>query len=179
MKTLVAVLILCALPVLAQDQPAPHKPATQKPLPVSKYLRKVGLLYLQTIEEFSKHCEGLVSDPAAQRECSAAMESWESTFELIEGQVDIELSKSHSEGDARTWTLLKNAQMSKSMYLSGHRLAGIMQTAEGGKAIMDLWVGVYPKCYTYAHETVVDGTYIGDGGCAELVKKATDHKSTK
>src|ERR1700737_1240170 len=175
MKTLLAVLLLSALLVLAQDQPAsPHKPtkAPQKPLPVSKYLRKMGLMYLQTIDEFSKHCEGLTSDPAARRECSAAMESWGSTFDQVEGQVDIELSKSHPEGDVRTWTLLKNAQMSKSMYLSGYRLAGIMQTADRGKTVMDLWVAVYPTCYTYAHETVLEGTYVGDGGCAQLVKKA-------
>jgi hypothetical protein len=177
---LLAALLLCVLSALAQDKPASRqKPAraSQKSLPVSKYLRKVGLLYLQTIEKVSKRCDVFMDDPAAHRECSAAMERWDSPLNETESMVDIELSDSQFSGDIPTWRLLQNARVSKDMYLNGYRLAGIWQTAEAGKAMMDLWVTVYPTCEMYAHETVIDGTYIGDGGCEELIQKAMNHKS--
>src|SRR5229473_3185624 len=102
MKALLAALLLSALSVRAQDRPAsPHKPAKaiQKSLPVSKYLRKVGVLYVQTLEDVSRHCDGLVSDAAAQRECSASMESSGPTLDEIESMVAIELSDSRFSGD--------------------------------------------------------------------------------
>ena len=108
MNKLLAVLLLSALSALAQNKPASqHKVPAQKFYPVSKYVRKIGVQYLATIDDFEKHCDGQMSDAAVQRDCSAAMVNWESTFDGIEHTVDIELSDSKSIGDLHTWELLK------------------------------------------------------------------------
>ncbi len=184
MKTLLAIMLLCALPALAQDKPAsPHKPvkAAQKFYPVSKYVRKIGVLYLATIDEFDKHCDGQMSNPAVQSDCSAAMVNWDSAFDQIEKMVDIQLSDSKSIGDIRTWDLLKEAKMSKGMYLEGFMLNG-----DPGKAMMETWMNAMSTCRTYAEFAVFGsgsrtadadiGTYSGDGGCGELIHKALNPK---
>ena len=183
MKTL-GVLVLAALSVLAQDKPAsPRKPgkATQKSYPVSKYVRKVGVLYLQTIDDFDKHCDGQMSNAAVQSECSAAMVNWDSAFDQLEKMVDVELSDSKSIGDLRTWDLLKYAKTSKRMYLAGFMLNG-----DPGSAMMEKWLPAMVACRTYSEFAVfgsgsrtVDadvGTYSGDGGCAELIRKTLSPK---
>ncbi len=145
--------------------------------PVSKYVRKVGVLYLKTIEEFEKHCDGQMSNAAVESECSAAMANWQSAFDQIEPMVDIELSDSKSVGDIRTWELLKEAKMSTKMHLLGFMLNG-----DPGKAMMKTWMNAMSTCRTYAEFAVFGsgsrtadadiGTYSGDGGCAELIHTA-------
>lgn len=165
----------------AMRQACGTKVVPQEFYPVSKYVRKVGVLYLTTIDEFSKHCDGQMSDPAVESDCSAAMVNWQSTFEPIESMVDIELSDSKSIGDLRTWDLLKYAKMSKRMYLAGFILNG-----EPGKAMMETWTNAMSTCRTYAEFAVFGsgsrtadadiGAYSGDGGCAELIQKALTPK---
>ena len=178
MKTLLAVSLLCALAQDALASPRKH-PDVQKFYHVSKYVRKMGVLYLQTIDEFDKHCDGQMSDRAVESDCSAAIADWQSTFDKIEHIVDIELSDSKSIGDLRTWDLLKDAKLSKSMYLHGFVLNG-----DPGKAMMQSWTHAMSTCRMYAEFAVFGlsrsdadiGTYSGDGGCAELIHKALNPK---
>lgn len=150
----------------------------EKVYPVSKYVRKMGALYLATIDEFEKNCEGQMSDAAAQEKCSAAMANWNSAFDQIEKIVDIELSDSKSIGDSRTWELLKQTKMAQGIYLRG-----ILVNGDVGRAIMEAWVPATSACRTYADLAVfgsgsptadadLGGTYSGDGGCTELIHKA-------
>jgi hypothetical protein len=178
MKISPLVVLLCALSALAQNKPASvRKVPTPKFYPVSKYVRKIGVLYLAKIDDFEKHCDGPMSDAAIQRDCAAAMVNWDSTFDQIEHMVDIELSDSKSIGDIRTWELLKEANVTKRMYLSGFRLNG-----DKGKAIMETWVPAMATCRSYAefavfgHSADDTETYSGDGGCAELIQKALNSK---
>ncbi len=148
---------------------------------VSKSVRKVGVLYLQTIDEFDKHCDGQMSDPTVQANCSAAMADWDSTFDQIEKMMDIELSDSKSIGDRRTWELLKQTKVSKAIYLRGFLLNG-----DQGRAIMETWMHAMSTCRTYADFAVFGsgsstadadiGTYSGDGGCTELMHEALTPK---
>ena len=149
--------------------------------PVSKYVRKVGALYLNIIDEFDKRCFGQMSDAAVESECSAAMVNWDSAFDQVEKMVDIELSDSKSIGDRRTWELLKQAKAAKGMYLQGFLLNG-----DEGRAIMEAWRPAMTACRTYAEFAVFGsgsatadadiGTYSGDGGCTELIHNALNPK---
>jgi hypothetical protein len=156
----------------------------EKFYPVSKYVRKVGVLYLATIDEFDKHCDGQMNDAVVERECSAAMANWQASFERIEPMVDIQLSDSKSIGDIRTWELLKEVKTTKHMYLHGFMLNG-----DSGRAIMEAWTLPMSRCRTYAEFAVFGpgsrtadadiGTYSGDGGCAELIHKALHTEQPK
>jgi hypothetical protein len=149
--------------------------------PVSKYVRKIGVLYLKTIDEFKKHCDGQMSNAAVESKCSAAMANWQSTFDQIEPMVEIELSDSKSAGDIRTWELLKETKIATNMYLQGFMLNG-----DPGVAVMESWTKAMSTCRTYAEFAVFGsgsrtadadiGTYSGDGGCSELIDKALHPK---
>ena len=106
-KTLI-MLLVCILSALAQDKPASlHKNAnTPKILPVSQYLRQIGIMYLETITDLSKDC----SEPHSNA-CSSALDRWDSTMQGLEDRVNITLSEGRRPaGDAKLWLLLENAK---------------------------------------------------------------------
>jgi len=119
--------------------------------PVSRYMRDMGILYLETVEKLTPEC-GQNSD------CTSR---WESTMESIEDRVNIALndkSQRRSPGDMPYWDLLKNVK-----YARGFSIYS-------GKA----WLHAYITCYAYAHTVALEGDYFnGDGGCGNAIDAAT------
>jgi hypothetical protein len=163
MRILSAILLLFSLSALAQDQPAslPKKSkVTKKILLISQYLRQVGILYLETINDLSRDCSEPHSDA-----CLAATDRWDSAMATLEDRVNITLSESRRpEGDAVFWELLKNASFSKHMYLMDAYLS-----RENTK-----WLVASEICPETAHRIALDGEYFS-GGCRDAVDKALTH----
>ena len=110
-RTIAVAVIVLALACLsfAQTKAQTHKPAKiPRSLPVSGYMRKVGILYLQSYDDVSKACDGLVSDDAARERCGAATEISQRTWDSLEPMVDINVSESKVSGDPPTWRLLNH-----------------------------------------------------------------------
>ncbi|MGD0227706.1 MAG: hypothetical protein ABSF71_35775 [Terriglobia bacterium] len=164
MKTLLAVLLLSAMSVLAQDQPAsPHKSVsvTKRSLPVSQYLRQIGILYLETINDLAKDC----SEPHSDL-CSAATDRWDSTMAVLEDRVNITLSQPRRPaGDAPFWELLQHASFAKHMYLMDAYLSRANTK----------WLIASDICPETAHRIALDGEYFSDGGCRDAIDKAVIH----
>lgn len=164
MRTLGAILLLFSLSALAQDQAASLRKkakVTKKNLPVSQYLRQVGILYLETINDLSRDCSEPHSDA-----CFAATDRWDSTMAALEDRVNITLSESRRpEGDAVFWELLKNASFSTHMYLMDAYLSRANTK----------WLAASEICPEAAHRIALEGEYFSDGGCRDAMNKALIH----
>jgi len=190
-------ILLASVPMLAQTTTPTRKPTKSHTAskPVSGYMRRVGLLYLETIDDFEKECgyEG-----RENHTCNS--DRWDSTFSSLEDRVEISLSESHSAGDKPFWSLLKNAKMSTQIFLSTQRTCLVGKTASPSlREALDLqqalhgggtewspetackqeetYLKVYPICRSYAHSIAVDGTYASDGGCSTKFNSAVEADS--
>lgn len=188
----IAFMILVGAIVVAQAVPPARKPTKPRAVskPVSGYMRRVGLLYLETIADFEKACgyEG-------RKNHTCDSDRWDSTFSSLEDRVEISLSESHSAGDKLFWALLKNARTSTQLFLSteaacfiGQQASpalqeamGLQQELRGGSTEWspevackqeEAFLAVYPICQSYAHSDAVDGTYWSDGGCSAKLTSA-------
>jgi hypothetical protein len=126
--------------------------------PVCRYMRDMGILYLETVEKLTPKCGHKSS---SDDDC---MSRWESTMESIEDRVDIALSdksRQRSSGDAPYWDLLKNVKYARKFY--------VIADPEQGKA----WSHAYITCQAHAHTIALEGDYDGDGGCGTAIDAAT------
>jgi hypothetical protein len=132
------------------------KPAKPAPKPVSGYMRSVGLLYLETVEELD--CGRSVDDKCQSR--------WESTLNGLEDRIDITLSQSkRPSGDKPFLDLLKEARYARMFYERAY-----VQSDLNLKAWAHAWV----VCSSHAHTVAVEGEYFdGDGGCSDAISQAS------
>jgi hypothetical protein len=150
MKLLLTILLFCTLS-LAQK--------ADKPKPVSRYMRDMGILYLETVEELTPDCgRKSIQD-------SDCMSRWESATKSIEDRIDIALNdrtQRHSPGDVPYWNLLKNVKYARKLY------------ATIDPPQRKAWSDAYIACYAYAHTVAIEGDYFnGDGGCNDAIGAAT------
>jgi hypothetical protein len=136
--------------------PSPTSKAGSKP--VSRYMRDMGILYLETVENLTPECgHGTSSDD----DC---MSRWESTMESIEDRVNIALSdksRQRSAGDAPYWDLLKSVRYAHKFY--------VIADPEQRKA----WSHADITCEVHAHTVALEGDFDGDGGCGTAIDAAT------
>ena len=99
----IVVLVIMLLMVVAAGM-GQTKPVAAGKKPVSQYMRKIGILYLETIKTVEQAC---TSHDALATSCKSALEVSESEFKSIEDRVDITLSQPHAAGDKSYWALLK------------------------------------------------------------------------
>jgi hypothetical protein len=148
------VLIVLMLIGSAFDKPADKS----APKPVSRYMRDIGILYLETVEELTYDC-GRKS--ASDSDC---MNHWESTMESLEDRVNIALNDKSSQrasGDIPFWDLLKSVKYTRKMLVTIDR-----NQREG-------WTKAYATCHSYAHSIALEGNYLGNGGCDDAIEAAT------
>jgi hypothetical protein len=114
-------------------------------------MRRVGLLYLEQIDNFERECEG-------EREaCSSALDRWSRSFEPLEDRITISLSEpGHPAGDKPFFELLKEAKDSTYFSLN----------AAFAHSHAPWWSDISSNCRKLAHGDALDGTYsAGDGVC--------------
>jgi hypothetical protein len=125
--------------------------------PVSKYMRDMGILYLETLEQLTPEC-------GKKRIDDDCMTRWESTMTSIEDRVDIQLSdksRRSSSGDSLYWELLKNVRYARKFYIVAYPTE------------QKAWLHAYVSCQVQAHSIALDGDFDGDGGCGTAIDKAT------
>jgi hypothetical protein len=153
--TAIISLIAVALIGSAFDMPA-AKPASR---PVSRYMRDIGILYLERVESLTLDCG---KKSTYDSDC---MSDWESTMEGLEDRVNVELSdksRRRSSGDVPFWDLLKSVKYARKVYVT--------VDPDQQKA----WSRAYVTCHAYAHTVALEGEYFnGDGGCEAAMKAAT------
>jgi hypothetical protein len=145
--------ILIALPLAGSAFAKPAKPA---PKPVSGYMRSVGILYLETVEELD--CGRSVDDKCQSR--------WESTLNRLEDRIDIALSQSkRPSGDKPFLDLLKAARYARMFY----------ERADSDNLDKKAWAHAWVVCHSDAHTVAVEGEYFdGDGaGCSDAISQAS------
>lgn len=150
-----AVIALAVLIGSAFDKPAAE--VTSKP--VSRYMRDMGIRYLETVEELSLECG---KNSTSDDEC---MSRWESTIAGLEDRINIALSDKsrRSSGDVPYWDLLKTVRYARKVYVT--------VDADQRKT----WSHVYVTCEAHAHTIALQGIYFnGDGGCGEAIHSATN-----
>jgi hypothetical protein len=104
-------LLLVLLAVSASSQTTP------KPKPISNYMRGVGLVYIEQIEDFDRRC-GEEADDSKQDQCHAALDGWDRVFQTLEDRIELTLSESsRPAGDKPYFTLLKSTNHAEHLRL--------------------------------------------------------------
>jgi hypothetical protein len=151
-STLAAILVALSLVGSAFAKPA--KPA---PKPVSGYMRSVGILYLETVEELD--CEKSV-------ELDKCLSRWESTLNRLEDRIEIALSQSkRPSGDKPFLDLLRAARYARMFYAR----------ADSDNLDKKAWAHAWVVCSSHAHTVAVEGEYFdGDGAeCSDAISQAS------
>jgi len=94
---------LCFVPILASAQ---TKQEASKP--VSRYMRDMGILSLETVERLSRDC-------AKDGDC---ISRWETTISGLEDRINLELSEGkRPSGDIPFWDFLRTEKWVQSTYV--------------------------------------------------------------
>lgn len=132
-----------------------------KPVPTAKsisgYMRRVGLLYLEQIDDFERECKG------KRDACSSALDRWNRVFEALENRITISLSEpERPAGDRPFFELLKHAKDSTYFSLN----AALARSDE------PWWLDISANCRDRAHSDALDGIYnASDGVCESNVNQ--------
>jgi hypothetical protein len=116
MKSLIAAIAI-TLALVGSALAAPVK-AVPKPTskPVSDYMRKAGVIYLEAIKSLEGVC--LKADEDSVALCDTELESSTATFQGLEDRVDINISGSRESGDKPYWALLKHVKGAELLFLT-------------------------------------------------------------
>lgn len=135
MKSAVFVTML-TMSAVSQAQP--------KHLPISNYMREIGLTYLEEVQDLAHRCE----DPTSK--CSAAIDAWKKRIDAIERRANLALEEAHRPaGDAAFFKLLVKARTEEEIYFTG--------TIIIGKEDLDIHLVGYLNCQRHAKEDMKNG----------------------
>lgn len=134
------------------------QPALMKK-PISKYMREVGLLYLEQIDDFQNEH---VSDKDSSAS-NAWEDKWDRTFESLEGRITIAIDEhGRPAGDQPFFKLLKDTKTATKLYL---------MTGEKSRNF-PMWQSISIGCQVRAHADALDGIYSSaDSRCEEELDK--------
>lgn len=127
------------------------KPAKPAPKPLSDYMRRVGILYLEQVEELTTDCDS---------DCKGR---WSKAMDGIQDRIEITLSESkRPSGDKPFYELLRSTRWARNTYV------------ESGPDTRKAWSSVYIRCSAYAHTVAKEGElFDGDGGCDGAIAEAS------
>jgi len=138
MKMMKAAVLAAMLTMSAVSQAKP------KHLPISSYMREVGLTYLEEVQDLADRCE----DPTSK--CSAVVDSWKKRMDAIERRADLALDEAHRPaGDAAFFHLLVRTRTEEEIYFTG--------TVVLGKEDLDIHLAGYLNCQRHAREDLKKG----------------------
>jgi hypothetical protein len=109
-------LLLAFLTVSAVSQTTP------KPKPISNYMREVGLIYIEEVDNLENECMenghlGSGSLEARADRCDAALDRWDKLFDALERRIDLTLRESRRPaGDIPFFKLLQNTRLGESIF---------------------------------------------------------------
>jgi len=139
MKIMETAVLVAMLTMSAVSQAKP------KHLPISNYMREVGLTYLEEAQNLADRCE----DPT-RKECSAVIDGWKKRMDAIEKRADLALDEAHRPaGDAAFLNLLVRTRTEEEIYFSG--------TIILGKEDLDKHLAGYLNCQRHAKEDMKNG----------------------
>ena len=147
-------------------------PEQQRPQPVSQYMRKVALIYLEQIDQLSDRC----TDHDSCKEILGSMENgeWDKALNPLDDRITISLGDAPIPGDKLFWGLLKSVKDSGWFLLAGKMLwFGDIEghrEEEGDKEKTKEWAGIFANCYSEAHETALQGHTFPDDDCATKIQ---------
>ena len=138
MKMMKAAVLAAMLTMSAVSQAKP------KHLPISSYMREVGLTYLEEVQDLADRCE----DPTSK--CSAVVDDWKKRMDAIERRADLALDEAHRPaGDAAFFKLLVRTRTEEEIYFTG--------TVILGKEDLDIHLTAYLNCQRHAREDLKKG----------------------
>jgi len=138
MKTMKTVVLAAMLTISAVSQAKP------KHLPISNYMRELGLTYLEETQDLADRCE----DPTSK--CSAVIDNWKKKMEAIEKRADLALDEAHRPaGDTAFFNLLVRTRTEEEIYFTG--------TVIVGKEDLDIHLAGYLNCQRHAKEDMNKG----------------------
>jgi len=139
MKMIKAAVLAAMLTMSAVSQAKP------KHLPISNYMRGVGLTYLEEAQELADRCE----DPT-RKECGAVIDGWKKRMDAIERRAGLALDEAHRPaGDAAFLKLLVMTRTEEEIYFTG--------TVVLGKEDLDIHLAGYLNCQRHAKEDMKKG----------------------
>jgi hypothetical protein len=119
--------------------------AKPKHLPISHYMREVGITYLEEVQDLADRCE----DPTT-KECSAVIDAWKKRMDAIERRADLVLDEAHRPaGDAAFVKLLIRIRTEEQIYFTG--------TIILGKEELSIHLAGYLNCQSHAREDMKKG----------------------
>jgi hypothetical protein len=118
--------------------------AKPKHLPISNYMREVGLTYLEEVQDLADSCQ----DPTSK--CSAVIDGWKKRMDAIERRADLALDEAHRPaGDAAVFKLLVRTRTEEEIYFT--------KTIILGKEELDIHLAGYLNCQRHAKEDLKKG----------------------
>ena len=139
MKVIKTAVLAAMLTMSAVSQAKP------KHLPISNYMRGVGLTYLEEAQDLADRCE----DPT-RKECSAVIDDWKKRMDAIERRAGLALDEAHRPaGDAAFLKLLVMTRTEEEIYFTG--------TVVLGKEDLDIHLAGYLNCQRHAKEDMKKG----------------------
>jgi len=158
---------------LRQEQPAPTQTQSQptsvagqpEPKPISEYMRRVGLLYLEQIDNFKREC-GNVNLPLGD-----SCDSWVRVLESLDDRITVTLSKPERlAGDRPFFELLKRVEdaMHK-VNIHAFLLAYDPNVdIENERKVFPIWIHIASTCSDLAHSEALSGIYTANEGECEI-----------
>jgi hypothetical protein len=139
-----SLILAFAVTVYAQTAAKTRHAPVSTAKPISEYMRRVGLSYLEQIDDFERECKG------ERDACFSALDRWDRVFEALEERITISLSEpGRPAGDKPFFELLRQAK--DSTYFS--RNAALARSDE------PWWLDISANCRNRAHSDALDGTY--------------------
>ena len=149
---------------LTQAQQKPPQPETE--MPISQYMRKVTLIYLEQIDSFDDRCKD--HDSCKEVVGATSDGDWDKIFKPLDDRVVISLGDSPTPGDKQSWAFLKSVKDSAWFLLSSKMLwFGDIEDHRDRDETVDRqrtkdWAGIFTKCYSDADEAAISGhTMVG------------------
>ena len=129
---------------------------TPKPLRISKYMRDIGLVYLEEVERLPLNC-------GDETVCEDRSE-WNHYMTELEDRINLTLNESkHPAGDTPYLDLLRTAKYARSTYTTAYSQKDDNRMA---------WMRAYSVCYSEAHTAAMDGEYRGQKKCDAAIEAA-------
>lgn len=182
-KAMIAAILLAAGTVLAQDQPKQ---------PMSPYMRKTGLLYLDQLDDFEQRCK---------KACDTVFNSeMKKTMDSLEDNIAIDLDEpGRPAGDTPYFALLKSVRQAEYKYLGAIEYLQIIQrsdqtrreaiaegldakdypaTPEAGRVFAaegrSRWNNTYVACYSLTRDMAKTGSYLPSvaENCRNMILKS-------
>ena len=147
MRATIVMILLATSLAFAQQK----KTSAQRP--VSRYMREVGITYLEHVSDLHDRClKGYTV-------CEEILDEWDKSFAALEDRIEITLSEKGTPlGDKDFFQLLKDTKDTTRSFLYAWQdeFSDVKNRTEKKKR-RAFWSNVYATCYASAHTVALQG----------------------